>query len=136
MDWCKPTSSQARCATACLKHCVSTARSSWPSRERRSRLRERHRAWCLHLAEEGERDIWRADQLECVARLEREQDNVRAALGWTLTSDGDPDHGLRIAAAMVRFWDVHGDLREGVRWLSDLLALRTCGPRRLAGPRA
>jgi non-specific serine/threonine protein kinase len=87
------------------------------------RVRERHRAWCLRLAEEGERDIWRADQLECVARLEREQDNVRAALTWTLSSGEDPDHGLRIAAAMVRFWDVHGDLREGMRWLCDLLVL-------------
>jgi DNA-binding CsgD family transcriptional regulator len=86
-------------------------------------VRERHRAWCLRVAEEGERDIWRADQLECLARLEREQDNVRAALGWTLTSGSDPDHGLRIAAAMVRFWDVHGDLREGMRWLTNLLAL-------------
>ena len=71
-----------------------------------------------------------------VARLKREQDNVRAALGWTLTSDGDPDHGLRIAAAMVRFWDVHGDLREGVRWLSDLLTLRTVRPSTLGWARA
>jgi predicted ATPase len=98
--------------------------------------RERHRAWCLRLAEEGERDIWRADQLECVARLEREHDNVRAALGWTLTSDGDPDHGLRIAAAMVRFWDVHGDLREGMRWLADLLTLRAVQPATLGWARA
>ena len=90
--------------------------------------RERHRAWCLHLAEEGERDIWRADQLDCLARLDREQDNVRAALGWTLTRGSDPDQGLRIAAAMVRFWDVHGDLREGVRWLAELLALHGVRP--------
>ena len=101
-----------------------------------TQLRERHRAWCLRLAEEGERDIWGADQLEVVARLTREQDNVRAALGWTLTSSDDPDHGLRIAAAMVRFWDVHGDLREGVRWLSDLLALPTVRPSTLGWARA
>jgi len=99
-------------------------------------VRERHRAWCLQLAEEGERDIWRADQLECVTRLEREQDNVRAALGWTLTSGGDPDHALRIAAAMVRFWDVHGDLREGMRWLIGLLALPTVRPSTLGWARA
>jgi predicted ATPase/DNA-binding XRE family transcriptional regulator len=86
-------------------------------------LRDRHRDWCVQLAEEGERDIWRADQLECVKRLLREHDNLRAALGWTLSSGGDPEPGLRIAAAMVRFWDVHGDLREGTRWLTDLLAL-------------
>lgn len=99
-------------------------------------LRDRHREWCLRLAEEGERDIWRADQLECVARLEREQDNVRAALGWTLTGADDPDHGLRIAAAMVRFWDVHGDLREGMRWLGELLALPAVRPATLGWARA
>jgi non-specific serine/threonine protein kinase len=99
-------------------------------------LRIRHRAWCLRLAEEGERDIWRADQLACVARLEREQDNVRAALAWTLVSGDDPDHGLRIAAAMVRFWDVHGDLREGMRWLGDLLALPVVRPATLGWARA
>jgi len=88
-----------------------------------ARLCDRHRDWCLRLAEEGERDIWRADQLACVKRLEREHDNLRAALGWTLASGGDPEPGLRIAAAMVRFWDVHGDLREGTRWLVDLLEL-------------
>jgi predicted ATPase/DNA-binding XRE family transcriptional regulator len=88
-----------------------------------SPLRNRHRDWCVQLAEEGERDIWRADQLECVERLQRERDNLRAALGWTLASGGDPEPGLRIAAAMVRFWDVHGDLREGTHWLTDLLGL-------------
>jgi predicted ATPase/DNA-binding CsgD family transcriptional regulator len=88
-----------------------------------ARLRDRHRDWCVRLAEAGERDIWRADQLECVQRLQYEHDNVRAALGWTLVRGGDPEPGLRIAAAMVRFWDVHGDLREGMRWLADLLAL-------------
>jgi non-specific serine/threonine protein kinase len=99
-------------------------------------FRERHRAWCLRLAEEGERDIWRAGQLECVARLEREQDNVRASLGWTLASSSDPDHGLRIAAAMVRFWDVHGDLREGMRWLAHLIALPSVRPATLGWARA
>jgi hypothetical protein len=95
-------------------------------------LRDRHRDWCVALAELGERDIWRADQLACIQRLEREHDNLRAALGWTLTGAGDPEPGLRIAAAMVRFWDVHGDLREGTRWLTDLLSLSSV-PRETPG---
>jgi non-specific serine/threonine protein kinase len=86
-------------------------------------MRDAHRDWCVRIAEEGERDIWRAGQLLCVARLEHEQENVRLALGWTVTRFDDPEPGLRIAAAMVRFWDVHGELREGIRWLNDLLAL-------------
>jgi DNA-binding CsgD family transcriptional regulator len=99
-------------------------------------LRDRHREWCVRLAEEGERDIWRADQLGCVTLLEREHDNVRTALGWSLVKIDDPEPGLRIAAAMVRFWDVHGDLREGMRWLIDLLALPTVGKRTLGWARA
>ncbi len=94
-------------------------------------LRDRHRQWCATLAEQGERDIWRADQLACVRYLALEHDNVRAALAWTVASPDDPEPGLRIAAAMVRFWDVHGHLREGTRWLTDLLALpavRTATP--------
>jgi DNA-binding CsgD family transcriptional regulator len=43
---------------------------------------------------------------------------------------------LRIAAAMVRFWDVHGDLREGMRWLSNLLALPSLRPYTLGSARA
>ncbi len=100
-------------------------------------VRDRQRAWCLDVAERGERDIWRADQVRCVERLAREHDNVRAALGWTLTrSADDPEIGLRIAAAMVRFWDVHGDLREGIRWLDDLLRLPGMRPGRLGWARA
>ncbi|HLZ26980.1 MAG TPA: LuxR C-terminal-related transcriptional regulator [Chloroflexota bacterium] len=100
------------------------------------RLRDRQREWCIRVAEEGERDIWRADQLDCVSRLEREHDNVRTALGWTLVKIDDPEPGLRIAAAMVRFWDVHGDLREGMRWLTDLLALPTVAKQTLGWARA
>jgi non-specific serine/threonine protein kinase len=85
-------------------------------------VRERHRAWCVTLAEAGERDIWRADQVTCVQRLEREHDNLRAALAWTLTQAGDPEPGLRMAAALARFWDTQGDIREAIAWLSSLLA--------------
>ncbi|MBV9580211.1 MAG: AAA family ATPase [Chloroflexi bacterium] len=100
-------------------------------------LRNRHRDWCVQVAEAGERDIWRAEQLECVERLVREHDNVRTALRWTLTcAEEDPEPGLRIAAAMVRFWDVHGDLREGIRWLDDLLRLPSVRPHRLGWARA
>lgn len=100
------------------------------------KLRNRHREWCVRLAEEGERDIWRADQVQCVERLAREHDNVRAALDWTLRDTSDAEPGLRIAAAMVRFWDVHGDLGEGMRWLTELLALPSVRPHTLGWARA
>ncbi len=102
-------------------------------------LRERHRAWCLTLAEQGEHDIWQAQQLECVRRLEREHDNFRAALTWTLASvatGSDPSPGLRIAAALARFWDTQRDIREATRWLRQLLALPGVQPCTLAWVRA
>ena len=99
-------------------------------------LRDRHRAWCVALAEQGEREIWRADQVVCVQRLEREHDNLRAALSWTMTGAADPEPGLRIAAALARFWDTQGHVLEGIGWLSDLLALRAVRRRTLSWARA
>jgi tetratricopeptide (TPR) repeat protein len=53
--------------------------------------------------------------------LEREQDNLRAALRWLL--DGrDVERGARLAAALVRFWHFRGDLGEGRAWLERALA--------------
>lgn len=86
-------------------------------------VRQRHRQWCVGLAEQGARDIWRAQQVECVERLRREHDNFRAALNWSLDGARDPEPGLSIAACLVRFWDVEGNLREGAEWLAALLAL-------------
>jgi predicted ATPase/class 3 adenylate cyclase len=51
-----------------------------------------------------------------------EQDNVRAALTWTLTS-GSIELGLRLASAMDMFWTAH-DPREGIRWFAALLGHR------------
>ncbi|HEY2593104.1 MAG TPA: LuxR C-terminal-related transcriptional regulator [Chloroflexota bacterium] len=90
-----------------------------------ARVRERHRLWCADLAERGEREIWRADQVRWVRLLARDQDNLRAALRWTLSGADDADPGLRIGAALGRFWDTRGDPREGIGWLRDLLALPT-----------
>jgi len=48
-----------------------------------------------------------------------EQDNVRAALTWAVTS-GSVALGLRLAIAMDMFWTSH-DPREGMRWFAALL---------------
>ena len=83
--------------------------------------RDRHLSWCLALAEEAERELKRPGQRDWLDRLEREHDNLRAALG---TAGGrGSEEGLRLASALVRFWELHGHLREGHGWLT--LALRS-----------
>jgi non-specific serine/threonine protein kinase len=56
--------------------------------------------------------------------LEREQDNLRAALRWWIESL-DADRALRQAAALFPIWHFRGSLTEGRAWLDELLSLPT-----------
>jgi tetratricopeptide (TPR) repeat protein len=65
-----------------------------------------------------------ADQREWLGRLRAELGNLRAALSWWLEpGDGEVERaglGLRLAAALWRFWDLEG-FQEGKRWLRAAL---------------
>ena len=65
--------------------------------------------------------------------IEREHDNLRGALGWSLES-GKHDTLLRMAGGLIWFWYYHGHLNEGERWLSQ--ALNTPPDDGAPGPRA
>ena len=83
-------------------------------------IHRRHAAWCLDLAERGERGVMGLDQRRWADRLEQEHPNLRAALAWSL--DHEPsDRGLRLAGALFVFWFIQGHLVEGVRWLDRAL---------------
>jgi non-specific serine/threonine protein kinase len=70
-----------------------------------------------------------------LSRFEREHDNVRAALQWSIRS-GESEPGLRIAASVWRFWQHRGHLTEGRQWLRELLAMSAAEPPTLARARA
>ena len=81
----------------------------------------RHAAYFLRLAEKAKPELDTADSPRWLARLEAEHDNFRSALAW-LASDGDREIGLRLAAALWKFWQLHGHLVEGRGWLESVLA--------------
>jgi predicted ATPase/class 3 adenylate cyclase len=87
----------------------------------RDDLARRHAEHVLALVTEAESALIGKDQLAWLDRLGAEHDNVRAALRWA-TVDGDALLGARIAAAIWRFWQLRGHIREGREWLSLLLA--------------
>jgi predicted ATPase/class 3 adenylate cyclase/Tfp pilus assembly protein PilF len=88
-----------------------------------ARVRDRHLAWYLALAERAEPELIGANQTTWLDRLELEHDNLRAALAWAVAS-GDGGSGLRLASALGRFWYVRCYFTEGRGWFDALLDTR------------
>src|SRR5262249_48321447 len=97
------------------------AREQLQAAGERERLAARLSDWCVGLAEGMQAELVGATQAAAFQRLEREHDNLRAALRWTLDG-GQIEAGLRLAAALERFWLTYGNVSEGRSWLSELLA--------------
>ena len=89
-----------------------------PEEERR--VRAAHAAFCLSLAEGAAASRRGEQQAEALLRLEREHDELRAALAWCL-GGGDRALGLSLAASAYRFWYYRSHFEEGRRWLERAL---------------
>lgn len=61
------------------------------------------------------------DEAVWLERLEREHDNVRAALSWALETERI-ESALRLAKTLWVFWNVRGYRSEGRIWLKRVLA--------------
>src|SRR5204863_7347085 len=79
-----------------------------------------HAAYCLVLAEEETTGQRGAEGAEWLERFALEHDNFRAGLEW-LTETGDAEWGLRLGAALFRFWETREYLAEGRDRLGKLL---------------
>jgi non-specific serine/threonine protein kinase len=99
-------------------------------------IRQRHFAWYARVAAESERVIrlnpgTSSARARLLTHMQSDLDNLREALRWAATADGDILQGLRMAGSLLSFW-YHGELIfEGRSWLTLLLERR-----RGAGPGA
>ena len=91
--------------------------------------RRAHAAYYLVLAEEQEA-TQETDPVttEWLDRLELEHDNIRAALEWLIQSQ-NAEWGLRLGAALFRFWEMREHLTEGRDFLARVLKLPGAAPR-------
>jgi non-specific serine/threonine protein kinase len=85
-------------------------------------LGRRHGQYYLTLAEEAEPSILGADPVEWLDRLERDHDNLRAALD-RLESCGEPELAMQLGGTIWEFWCLRGHAVEGWRRLENLLSL-------------
>ncbi len=89
---------------------------------------ERHSTVFLALAEEAGPHLTRTGRRTWLDRLEQNVDNIRAALSRSI---GRKDAGpaLRMVAALWRFWQMRGHIREGRERAAEALTLSPWEPR-------
>jgi tetratricopeptide (TPR) repeat protein len=84
-------------------------------------LRRRHAEYFLRLAEEAEPHLTGAHLAPWLERLEAEHENFRLSLD-SLRRVGAGAEELRLVGALMRFWYLHGHLREGSSRCEEALA--------------
>ncbi|MCX2948579.1 BTAD domain-containing putative transcriptional regulator [Lentzea sp. NEAU-D7] len=89
------------------------------------RLKTRHRDWYAGIALQGEQAWFTPRQVATVAAMAAERGNLRAALEHSLTTPGEADAGLRLAATLWFYWVGCGRFAEGRHWLNWALSLET-----------
>ncbi len=84
-------------------------------------VRDRNAAYLLALAERAAPELFGPREREWLAALERERDNIRAALEWAAAS-GDRTTLMRLVAALWRYWYALGHHSEGRAFLRAAMA--------------
>lgn len=110
----------------------------------------KHLSWCLQMVQEGIPNLAGPEQKTWLTLLELEHNNFRTALGWCIsqmkvqTTKGvlvskvfdrkekvdesiqswllsEMEMALQLSSKLAWFWDLHGYLSEGRRWLDQVL---------------
>src|SRR5262249_9430210 len=84
-------------------------------------LRRAHARSILTLAAASPVGLCAASDARWLLQMEREHDNLRAALGWALDR-GEMHLGLLLGIGFAPFWWARGYYGEGRRWLTHVMA--------------
>lgn len=85
-------------------------------------MQERHTLAYLDVAEAAKAELLTSRQGDWLERLTLDHDNLRAAIDWAV-GNGNANVALRLVAALWRFWQIRGHLREGRQRIQAALAL-------------
>jgi predicted ATPase len=90
-------------------------------------LRDRHLDYFLDWAEAAAPQLIQPEQLEWLAKLDRDYENLRLTLKWALRKES-PEPALRLCAALGTFWRIRCYWMEGSQWLNQALARQAKSP--------
>ncbi|MGI8826159.1 MAG: ATP-binding protein [Chloroflexota bacterium] len=87
-------------------------------------VQRRHAHFFLEMAEAAEPSLMSGERAAAMERLATDEDNLRTALAWSrrATEGTDRETGLRLAGALMWFWNFRGEVNEGLEWLEASLA--------------
>jgi predicted ATPase len=86
------------------------------------RVRAAHAAYFVDFADQSGAAMAGPGQAEWADRLERDYQNLRAAMTWTLAA-GDAAGAARACLGLWRYWRSGNHLAEGRKWLTRVLAM-------------
>jgi tetratricopeptide (TPR) repeat protein len=103
-----------------LETILEYARGKLTARGEDERVRRRHAAYFLALAERAEPALRGVDQPTWLNRLDADIDNLGGAMVW-LTDQREFEAAMRLSAALAWFWGIRGNWTEGRGWLTRAL---------------
>ena len=86
-------------------------------------VREAHAQYFTRLVEAAQDHLFRAEQLDWLAKLSADQDNLHAAVRGAIAA-GDGPTAVRMAAALGWYWSLRSMKVEGVELIGEALSAR------------
>lgn len=85
------------------------------------KIREKHQEFYLKFAEETSTLLYGPQQAALMRTLEIDHENFREGLIFCIAARDRITAGIRLGAALRRFWEIYGYIREGREWFDLLL---------------